>query len=189
MFGKVLLYEDIILYEDDDMDTTSAISEDDEYRDFSDPEVCIDLFRRMRGTSLKVNYETQVSLKRLNSIHFNERARLLKKKKPLHRKIVDVISEMKLRKMANPAKKLKKEAPTPDAETNGEKLLETPKKEETKDPFHDYLDTYKKEIDPNATASLPRGVDHDGVEFTAGIPKPVEGPYTPPQKEDDGEGR
>ena len=104
------------------MDTTSAISEDDEYRDFSDPEVCIDLFRRMRGTSLKVNYETQVSLKRLNSIHFNERARLLKKKKPLHRKIVDVISEMKLRKMANPAKKLKKEAPTPDAETNGEKL-------------------------------------------------------------------
>ena len=58
MFGKVLLYEDIILYEDDDMDTTSAISEDDEYRDFSDPEVCIDLFRRMRGTSLKVNYET-----------------------------------------------------------------------------------------------------------------------------------
>ena len=164
--------------EEDEMDTTSAVSDDEEYRDFSDPEVCIDLFHRMRGTSLKVNYETQVSLKKLNTIHFNERARLLKKKQPLRRKIDDKISKMKLQKLVNPPKKLKKETSTSKEESSNEKLLETPKKEE-KDEFHDFLDTFEKDTDPNATATLPRGVDHDGVKFTAVFLKLDEGPYTP----------
>ena len=85
---------------------------------------------------------------------------------------------MKLQKLVNPPKKLKKETSTSKEESSKEKLLETLKKEE-KDEFHDFLDTFEKDTDPNATATLPRGVDHDGVKFTAVFLKPIEGPYTP----------
>ena len=94
-----------------------------------------------------VNWETQVSLKRLNQIHFTERARQIKKKnKPLHAKFVNVIANMKAKETKNPSKKQKKEYKVKKEDVEGEKLLETPKKEDEED-LHVYLDKYEKSLE------------------------------------------
>ena len=113
---------------EDNEETESADSQsdhlsEDEYRDFSDPGECMNLFRRMRGTTLKVNWETQLSLKRLNQIHFTERARLVKKHhRPLHNRFVNVIANLKAKEAKNLANKLKKEKMVQKPSLEGEKL-------------------------------------------------------------------
>ena len=49
------------------------------------------------------------------------------------------------------------------------KNCKTPKKE-AKEDLNDFLDDYEKDLDD--TTPLPRGIDHDGVQFTAVLPKP-----------------
>ena len=84
--------------------------------------------------------------------------------------------------LKNPTKKLKKEGKKSKDAPNGKKLLETRRKTEKKDNFNNYLNNFEKEIDPNKTAPLPRGVDHDGIQFTTDIPKPESLSTTPPPR-------
>ena len=166
-----------------DSSITDAEYEDDQ--DWTDPATCQALFERMKGhPTLRVNFDTQRALKRLDEKHFIERNRRARKadvkkwNQDMKKKISNIVkvnnsNKAKKAAMKPKPKKIKGEVKDEDLKSTpeGEALLDDTPKES----FDDYLTTCERDFkDPNMTVPIER--DGDKGMKAANIPtKRVEG--------------
>ena len=126
----------------------AALLDNSDEKDWSDPHVCARFFKSILDTNIRISYETQRALKRLNEKHEAK-----KRKLALTKKVVGAIkkpetssSAIKFTKKPSPnaAKRLKMEPESPVGKVKGEHLLD--KRDAKDDPFHNYLNDYERKV-------------------------------------------